>query len=160
MYIHIVQDLKRRPVEERSEKAWEVMGRNYEARFTSMKQDDNLFLKIFSAFVLQAWEAREAAFRQPNKAPELPLIVSDIKRKAAQMTPNAQDIDIEQLGGAAGMNVDDFSMAMPMGFGRHGLLHRTEGQGSAGSGAGGYPDKCELAAMGAGADQLDWTAMD
>ena len=159
-YIHIVQDLKRRPVWEHAEKCWEVMSHNYEARFMSMKQDDNLFFKIFSRFVLQAWEAREAAFRQLDKALESPWIVSDIKHKVAQMTPNAQNSHIEQPDGAVGMNADDFSMPMPMDFGHHGLLYGMERQGSAGSGPAGYPDITEQATMEVDVKQLDWTGID
>src|SRR5271168_2029549 len=47
-YIHIVQDLRKRPIEEHAEKAWEVMSDNYEARFMNMEQDDIPLFNVFS----------------------------------------------------------------------------------------------------------------
>lgn len=159
-YIHIVQDLRKRPIEEHAEKAWEVMSDNYEARFMNMEQDDNPLFKLFSRIVLQAWEAREAVFRQQDKPLEPPRIVSDIKHEVMQMTSNAQNSNIERPNGAVGMNIDDFSMPMQMDFGGHGLLYGMGGQGSAGSGPGGYPDIPGQAMMDVDVNQLDWTTID
>jgi hypothetical protein len=37
VYIHIVQDLRKRPIEGHAEKTWEVMSDNYKARFMNME---------------------------------------------------------------------------------------------------------------------------
>jgi hypothetical protein len=58
-YIFISQDLRRQPHGRHTERAWEVMSDNYEARFMNVEQGDNPLLKILVRIVLQAWEACE-----------------------------------------------------------------------------------------------------
>jgi len=65
-------------------------------------------------------------------------------------------VNIDQPNGAVGMNMDDFSMPMPMDFG-HGLPYGMGGQGSTGSG---YPDIPGEATMDVDVNQLDWTTID
>jgi hypothetical protein len=116
-YLHIVQDLRRRPVWEYAEKSWEVLSDNYEARFISIEERDNHVFKIFSRMILQAWAAREAAvFIQSTEPEVLPRIVSNIRYRMMQMTPNERNSDIEQPGGSLGMKSDDFLMSMPIDF--------------------------------------------
>lgn len=159
-YIHIVQDLRRRPIGEHAEKAWEVMSANYEARFMNVEQDDNPFFKIYSRIVLQAWEAHEAMFRQSDKPLKQPRIVSDIKHKVTQRTPNAQNNIAEQPNGAVSMTIDHYPMSMPMDFGGHGLLYGMGGQGFAGSGLGDYPDIPGQNTMEIDVNPLDWATID
>jgi hypothetical protein len=83
-YIHVVQYLKRRPISDNSDQAWNVMTDNYEVRF-GRQNDYNPFLKIFAQIVLQAWEVRKNAFQQEGANPPLPIpgIVSAINEKMA-----------------------------------------------------------------------------
>ncbi|KAL2215030.1 fungal-specific transcription factor domain protein [Thermoascus aurantiacus ATCC 26904] len=160
-YIHILQDLKKRPTEDYAEKAWEVMSDNYEARMMNTKQADRPFFIVFARIVLQAWEEREALFRQQDKPVELPRIVSDVRNKVMQMTSNfSPNSNIEQPSGAAGINMDEIPMPMPMEFGGHGLSYGTGGQGSTGPGPGGYPDIPGQATMDVDMNQFDWTTID
>ncbi|KAF7593759.1 hypothetical protein BBP40_010935 [Aspergillus hancockii] len=138
-YTHLVQDLEKRPTQKYVDKSWSVLSDNYDARFGNVKQD-NRFSEYIARVVLQAWEAREAVFRELDKPLEQPQIVSDIKRKVMQTASNAQYSDIGLPTGAPKMNIDDFSMPLLMNFGGHDLPYGMEGQGPAGSGPGGYPD--------------------
>jgi len=60
-YIHVVQDLRRRPAGRLAEKGWKVMSDNYSARFTNWLGNVNPLASIISKVVLQAWEARKSA---------------------------------------------------------------------------------------------------
>ncbi|KAF2815350.1 uncharacterized protein BDZ99DRAFT_378049 [Mytilinidion resinicola] len=172
-YFHILQNMKKRPIGKHNEKAWEVMSDNYEARFKKIEndnpifknvEDDNPIFKVFSKAVLQAWEARQAAFRQlehPLGQPlEQPRIVSSIQRRARQMLSNPQNSNIEQAHDAPGINVDNLTMPVPMDFGGYGLMYGLDAQCSAGSVLKGYYDIPGQAPMDLDMNQLDWTTMD
>ena len=137
-YIHIVQDLRKRPINEHAEKSWEVMSDNYEARFmdVNVKQDSSLLFEIFCKTVLQAWEAREAACGQLDEPLNPPRMVSDFKQKLKQMSLNAQKTIVEQHDSTFGMNVEDLSMPMPMDFVDYGPPYHRAGQGLAGAAPG------------------------
>lgn len=107
-YIHITQDMRRRPVGDRAEQTWETMSDNYEARSMFLPQINNPFFKMFAKIVLPAWEAREALFSQSEKSLVPPRIVSDIRQKVAQATQDAQIADVEQPSDVLGMSIDDF----------------------------------------------------
>lgn len=90
-YMQIVQDLRRRPISHQAQRAWEVMSDNYEAWFGSQVEHDNPMFQIFTKIVLQAWDACEAAFQQPEELLKLPRIVSSIRNTQAQITLHAQN---------------------------------------------------------------------
>lgn len=139
-YTHILQNLRKRPVETHAEKSWEVMSDNFEVRFMCMDQDDNPLFKMFARIVLHSWEVREQAFRQLNKPLQVPRIVQNIKQKVLLMASITKNKSMEQPSGA--VNINDLSMPMPMDFGSHGLPYMP-GQ----------------AMMDGGFNELDWTAM-
>lgn len=60
-YIHVVQDLLKRPTGRLAGRAWTVMSENYTVRFTNWTGDDNPLANIISRIVLQAWAARREA---------------------------------------------------------------------------------------------------
>lgn len=161
-YIQIVQDLKRRPGSEQAEQAWEVMSDNYEARFGFLYyKGENPFFKIFTKIVLQAWEAREAAFSQLGEPLMPPRIVSYIRHRVAQIAQNPQIADTQQPNGVMGMGIDNFPMSMPMDSGSHGLLYNIGGQGGYGViGPGVYPNMSGQAPLDVDVNHLDWAAMD
>ncbi|KZF24113.1 putative C6 transcription factor [Xylona heveae TC161] len=158
-YLHIAQDLKKRPLEEYVEKTWKVMSDNYEARFLSIKQM-NPFLKFLSKIILQAWEACEAAFQRLGKPLELPRIVPDIRSKMMQMTSNAQNNKIDRPSGALDMSIDDFSMPIPMEFRGFGTPYGMEGQDFAGLAPEIYPDIHRHTSMDVDMNHLDGTTTD
>jgi hypothetical protein len=131
-YIHIVQDLRMRPVSDHAERAWEIMSDNYEARFMFLGQDDIPLFNIFTKIILQAWGAHEVVFRQSGNPLVPPRIVSDIKQKVAQITQDAHDAGIKQPNDVFGMNTD-FSMSMPVDSGHHSLHYGMGGQVYVGS---------------------------
>ena len=159
-YIHIVQDLRKRPISEHAGKAWEVMSNNYDARFMNVKQHDNVFLKIFLRHILHAWKTRETVFKQLDKPLKPPRFVSDNQVKVTQMTPSAQKSDGKQPNSTLDMSADDFSIPMQMDFGGLGLPYDLGGQDSAGLGHGGYPDLLREFTMDVDVNQLDWTTID
>ncbi|KAG9789899.1 Transcriptional regulator AacuB [Exophiala dermatitidis] len=96
-YIHVLQDLKKRPAEDHAEKAWEIMSDNYETRSThAPKRNDRPFFIIFARLVLQAWEAREALYTHdqqqqqqlssPLRTP--PRIVTAVQKKMSEIAAN------------------------------------------------------------------------
>jgi hypothetical protein len=99
-YVHIVSDLRRRPMSGLAQTCWNIMSENCTARFTDIDHIDTLterkenpFFKIFAAVVLQAWAAREAATaNDPSSAMKTPpLIVTQIKSRLAIAEGKAQD---------------------------------------------------------------------
>ncbi|KAF2852134.1 hypothetical protein T440DRAFT_52397 [Plenodomus tracheiphilus IPT5] len=106
-YIHLADDLKRRPLGDHASEAWRVMSGNCSARFLDYDNNDNPmdkqknpFVKIFAGLVLQAWTARENALG-PSEEP--PLIVTQIKQRVDNMHMNGQTMgqtrDFTQNGG-------------------------------------------------------------
>ncbi|KAL5114742.1 hypothetical protein ACEQ8H_007359 [Pleosporales sp. CAS-2024a] len=92
-YVFVVQELRRRPLGDCTERAWQIMSDNCAARFTDVherdkwmeKKKENPFFKIFSGIVLQAWAARASALANLGaEVVELP-IVTQIKMRVAEM---------------------------------------------------------------------------
>ncbi len=181
-YIHIVQDLRKRPMEEHAEKTWGVMSDNYEARFMKLEKEDYRFFHIFARIIVPAWEAREAAARQMEKSLEPPRIVAEIQRRTVEMKMKtataSSDADTEPPNRAVSMmNIDDSSTSLSMDFGGggggggghgHGLGYAGTGMGvPVPTGLGSteafsyYPDMSGQTTMDMDLDanQLDWTTM-
>ncbi|KAI1805660.1 hypothetical protein F4811DRAFT_212837 [Daldinia bambusicola] len=110
-YIHLLQSLKKRLVDDKTEQAWEVMSDNYRARFINAEVNP-AFFHLFSRIVLKAWEAREALSRQEGGFLVPPFIVSDVRDRILNMKPNhPQDSQVAGMG-----NTDLFQMPGSMGF--------------------------------------------
>ncbi|KAI1630024.1 putative C6 transcription factor [Exophiala viscosa] len=169
-YIHIVQDLKRQPMTALADRAWEIMSDNYNGRFTVMEQDDQIFARVFARVVLQAWEARQAAFNERDQSLDTPRIVSkiqqepprivvNIQQRLAQIAANSQNSTADLQNDIGGMNLDDLPMAMP-GFGGNGVPYTPSWPGYAGPPAlGTYPDLFGQATMDVDVNPIDWTSM-
>jgi hypothetical protein len=122
-YIHLLQDLKIRPLEEHADQAWEVMSNNYEVRIMDTKHDDRPFFIILCRIVFQAWQAREQIAREEARPLVPPRIVLDIREKVMQMTMNfGQDVDTVQPGGTSSINEDNLSVSTQMDFNVPGSL--------------------------------------
>ena len=162
-YIQIVQDLRMRPIGAQAEQAWAVMSDNYGTRFGfgSMFRDDSPFFKIFAKIVLQAWEARELAFRQLGEPLTPPRFVSTIRHIMAQTAQNEQNErneKTEKPHDFMGMGVDDFLKSVPMDFSSH--PYGLEGQADyAEMGPGVYPDMTGGLPLDVDVNYLDWSAM-
>ena len=126
-YIHLVQDLRMRPVSEHAQRTWEIMTENYEARFRFREHYDNPLYKAFTKFVLQAWAAREKAFGKSGAPLMPPRIVSDMQGRVATKLQDAHGAGEMQFTDVFGMS-PDFSMSMPVGHGNQNLLSGMGGQ--------------------------------
>jgi len=155
-YIQIVQHLKWRPLSAHAEDAWRVMGDNFHARLDSLSGQGSFFT-LLTSFILQAWEAREAAFKQSGESLVTPQIVLSIRESLAQMSSKA-DVSsaLETLGGTE-MGFLDFPMSMPMGLGSYDVGAYDE---FALSGLGAYPDVPGPFPQQLDLNHLDWSAMD
>jgi hypothetical protein len=161
-YIQILQNLKRRPVSDQAERAWEVLSDDYEACFclNGRKEMYSPIFNILAKIVLQAWEARKATFKQSGEPLVTPRIVLSIMQRATQIAQNEQKADTAQPNGATDMGINDFPMPMPMGFGSQSLLYNMGGQDSyAGTGPWAYPFMPGMAPLDDDVN-LDWSAMD
>lgn len=92
-YVHVFQELRKRPVRDNTRQIWEIMSGNCKARGMFSDPDDNSpttsnnpFFKVLSKMVLQAWEACEIAYNQAGKPAVPPRIVSEVQQKVAQTT--------------------------------------------------------------------------
>lgn len=154
-WLHIIQDLSKRPMQEYADKAWEVMSENWVAREMNDDKNNNVIFQSFSRSLAKAWEAREAA-STPLVTPSLIL---DLRQRNPPRGSNAQYSTTEQQKDATGINMDDFSIPMPMDFSGHGQPYGMAGYGSASTGNG-YPDTYGAATADVGNVNIDWTAYD
>ena len=102
-YIHIVRELRRRPLGEHARQGWEVMADNFEARFRSMRNPSGPHFAMFTNVVLQAWEVLEEALRAREEPVIAPRIVGLILEKLAVVDAHT--------------GISEPPMAMPMGYG-------------------------------------------
>ncbi|MCJ1311419.1 hypothetical protein MMC25_005090 [Agyrium rufum] len=127
VYIHMLQDLKRRPLQIHGDKCWEAMGMNYEIRSFIRRQDKNPFFRFFAKIVLAAWEPRETLAEKENTPLHVPRMVSSIRnswQKEVEEAANGSQSNSSSMGTPGGssvgggsmsmMNLDDFPMPMPM----------------------------------------------
>jgi hypothetical protein len=116
-YIHLLQNLKKRPTEKNADHTWEVMSNNYEVRMMDVKDDERPFFIVFSRIVFQAWDAREQVARQQQTLLVPPRIVSDIRNKVTEMMWNfGQDADTMHTSGTSDVNADNPYMPIEMDF--------------------------------------------
>lgn len=159
-FVHIIQDLNRRPNGKQAGKAWIVLSDAYEARFALKERDDNPFIIIFSKILLHAWEAREAVLREQGMPLELPEIVSKVRHRVAMLSSNCRNSNLGEVSGAASTNSDNCSMPTPSDSSSFGMPYSTGGQDSAYSSLSGYNNLFGQATMDVDMSQLDWTALD
>jgi Fungal specific transcription factor domain len=112
-YIQIALDLKRRPTNIQTERAWETMNENFEARFNTAYDGRSPFFQVFSKVILEAWEARKLNY--PQMGEELPpRIVACILQNMESIKKSPGDRSMVQ-GGKTTMieGYNDLSMPMP-----------------------------------------------
>lgn len=159
-YIRIAQILKRRPVCDQAEQAWKALGDNYDARFGLSQMQRTPFFNIFAGFILQAWEARESAFKGTGGPLAVPNIVISVRHKLANMAPHLSNLDAERSIDTPGTSVDDSNMSIPMGFGDPSSLYRMGWQDGGITGSGSYLDMSGFDPLDTDINQLNWSAMD
>ncbi|CAI7570375.1 unnamed protein product [Penicillium pancosmium] len=116
-YVHILQDLHKRPFCNQADKAWQVLSNNFEVRVNVPEARDGPFFDIFSEIVLAAWKQRESSSNPKNGETAIPGIVSIIREREIQKSAAVRTATVEQQDNISGMNLDEFPMAIPMGLG-------------------------------------------
>lgn len=151
-YMHILQDLRRRPICKYAEGAWKAMSENFESRVIAPlgQGGDSPFLNIFFKIVLPAWEAREAILGTLGDL-SIPKIVLFIRERMARKAYNVRPANREQEQSVADMSMNDLPMSIPMGLGDYdlGFLYGAGGQ-----------DIYAGTSFGILGHQLDWATMD
>lgn len=95
-YFQVVQHLRRRPLCDQAQRAWDVMDDNFEARFiqhTSPRDESgNPLVHFFAKVVMGAWAAREMAFATQSSSldplPPTPKIVKGMRERMAGRNPS------------------------------------------------------------------------
>ncbi|KAL3490707.1 hypothetical protein BJX62DRAFT_237823 [Aspergillus germanicus] len=79
-YLHLLHDLRRRPLSKHAQHCWSLMSDNFEARAKCLRRvSPNLLFGTITATVYHAWDVTESALRQAGHLPETPKIVCIMK---------------------------------------------------------------------------------
>ncbi|KPM40852.1 hypothetical protein AK830_g5689 [Neonectria ditissima] len=158
-YIHVVQDLRRRPLSRQAERAWEVMSNNHEARFPLPGPVKTPLFRMFARTVLLAWEALEVAMK-PEEPLTPPRIVLGIRQRMALIAKTEQATRTEECSGIANMSTSDFTMPTPMGLNDDNLMFDLGIQDSlAGIGLMDYTNVSEQDLINLGTNQFSWPSV-
>jgi hypothetical protein len=116
-YIHLVQELKERPIGEHADQAWLKMSENFAARIEDMDCTENGVVRTFARRILQIWDMREAAILAKPGAPpsiETPSMVLRFRQILAQgsstssnATPSAAAVEAAKGGAMLGASTSD-----------------------------------------------------
>ncbi|KAI1265535.1 hypothetical protein F5Y18DRAFT_54899 [Xylariaceae sp. FL1019] len=125
-YVHLTQDLKRRPLGDERTRVWEAMNENYEARVgIYFDGHANPLLTFFGSIVLEAWDASETAYRDagmPCTPPKIVVKLRESLARAAEFQKNGLDPSVSDsmpLVDPSFMRLDDVAMAaQPLSFGQ------------------------------------------
>ncbi|KAL4868377.1 hypothetical protein BDV12DRAFT_102825 [Aspergillus spectabilis] len=129
-YIHILQDLRRRPLSKHAGQAWISMGDNFESRSYSLRQmSPRLFYQAMTTgtmigIVFQAWEATKLALRQSGQPLVQPKIVSIMREWQAK---NSASPEYERPPGETDVNPQTGQWAAQMDLGLQTSLAPTGG---------------------------------
>ncbi|KAL6233618.1 hypothetical protein BDW75DRAFT_184788 [Aspergillus navahoensis] len=84
-YIHLLQNLRRRPLNSQMERSWNSLSENFEARSNLLRRmSPGLQFCALSSTVVEAWEATESALRQSGQQASQPKIVTFMKSRLAK----------------------------------------------------------------------------
>ena len=145
----------------RAQDAWETLTNNFlgwlGAQDSELRREHSPVFRIFTKLVLQAWAAREAAFRHRQTTDPMtpPLIVSQVKETLAQISGLKRS---DSLGVDVDINFDDFQMDMPMDFADQSMLFNMDNQDAC-IDPNMYFDTPGQAVPGANMQQMDWGAI-
>lgn len=159
-YIHILNNLKKRPTGSHAGKAWQAMSDNYVARAMHPKLSGQGVFIVFARVVLQAWGAREIFLRQRGMSVETPQIVLDIRNKVGQTSSGSSMVPSYSTGESphSRIAISTNSEMIPTQMNLAG--HSSGGQAfpSPDLGPSGFPDVAGLPGMDIDIDQF-WTEM-
>ena len=110
-YVHVVQDLKRRPQQFTAYRAWEMMSADFQVRFAGVQLDGHPVFALFAETVVQAWKARDSALTCVDQSREQPWIIIEMTRLSTPLTQPKSDFVISNAGG---LGLDfDFDQFLP-----------------------------------------------
>ena len=162
-YMQALQDLRRRPINERSRQAWEVMSDNYEAWFDSELGAESPVFQMFSRIVLQAWEACETALSQSGETFTPPRMVTSIRHTLAQGAGHRQNTDTEQSDMTMDVGIDNYPMLLPTNYGSqsrpYNAVNTVMQGGYPSMEPGTYTGEPGQAPLDDYVNQLDWVAL-
>ena len=156
-YVHIVKDVAKRPFNDRTSEAWEVMSDNYDARFRVLPLVDNAIFRMFTRVILQGYSAYEHAVGKRGEQAAVPRIVSNIRQTHKKIAEMGQSSDAEQENGVMDMRIDDFLMPMPMNLNDHGLANGMIGNQVPDFRT--FPNALSSSTMPTDMDHLSWDPM-
>ncbi|KAF7554451.1 hypothetical protein G7Z17_g2915 [Cylindrodendrum hubeiense] len=158
-YMHIVRDIRNRPVSKQAERAWEIMSDSFEARSAAFNSKVNPRFTMFNKIVMEVWELRAAELKRLGKPITLPRIVSKIK-SVPQPTQDDQITNPKQPDSFFETNINDLSIPIPTVFDTNIFPYSMDWQDTT------EQSRPEVQNQGAGLhlsdadmNQLDWAAM-
>jgi hypothetical protein len=155
--IHLVQDIRRRPLTPATTRAWECISNNYTARPDIPGGTDGPVFSMFAEMMMRAWRVCEAAYNQQGLPYTLPEVVADIKRKLAEKHENATAENLDQTMETVTID-DDLQPGMSP---DNGFINRYMLQDHyPGLIPMMYPPLVPQVSPGFGMSQLPWTGMD
>ncbi|KAL4994222.1 hypothetical protein BDV10DRAFT_189227 [Aspergillus recurvatus] len=88
-YIHLLQDFRRRPLHSQTERSWNLLSENFEARSNLLRRmSPGLQFCALSNIIIEAWEATESALRRSGQQAPQPKIVTFMKSRLAKDNVN------------------------------------------------------------------------
>jgi hypothetical protein len=97
-YLHLIQDLKTRPVDTLMRRAWDVMNENYDPWFRQAAHIGYLpVFRLFANIVLGAWTACAATAEQAGEVLALPDMVTSLRALLAELSEQAGTDINEQI---------------------------------------------------------------
>ncbi|KAF2482744.1 hypothetical protein BDY17DRAFT_165541 [Neohortaea acidophila] len=113
-YLHLLQDLKKRPGTKHAQQAWETMSANFDTWFGARFRPDSPFFRIFARLVLKAWEAGEAVRNGTGGGKYvLPKFVGIIRDAQDEDVPAASDATANTQTGY-GSGIENLQTTMPV----------------------------------------------
>ncbi|KAH8664705.1 hypothetical protein BX600DRAFT_381388 [Xylariales sp. PMI_506] len=174
-YLHATQELRRRPVSEFANLAWEAMSNNFAARVSVHEEDNphNPMHTLFSKFILDAWKVRQRAVQQAGDTAAMSAAIPGIVRYFQARLADGSEVTSDSSGQLQeesppmDINLDDFSMDMPLGMGNPSILFGIGGAQAGGSESGAFAGMGTDVFQGAmpqvgmdmGMNQLNWAQM-
>ncbi|CAO2647191.1 Nn.00g081130.m01.CDS01 [Neocucurbitaria sp. VM-36] len=164
-YVHVVQELRQRPLGRNAERCWDIMSDNCTARFMDidnkdnhMQRKDNPFFKIFASVVLEAWTAREEALAQLGQQAVPPPIVAQVQKRMESLQIDAQNAREQQQDSAIGTPGNTLPPPELMAFGGFNSLYHIDGDGFSNTGSGLFPAAPAQAPVAFNGNQWGWPA--
>jgi hypothetical protein len=116
-YVHVLQDLSKRPCCSQADNAWQVLSDHFEVRVNVPEAREGPIFDLFTKIALSAWEQRVSASNPKKKEMEVPAIISIIREREIEKSTTAQTAPAHETDDIPGMNLDGLQMAMPVGLG-------------------------------------------